>query len=97
MNATPARTKKAKEAMADAEGYIRALAAILATHPKVIEHDPELAALADEAMADAESLIRDLVYHLREDGILEHQPEIAALVDEAKAHVEALRKARIDL
>ena len=56
MNATPARTKKAKTAMADAETYIRALARILATHPEALAYDPELAALADEAPAQARAL-----------------------------------------
>jgi len=56
MTMTTAGTKKAKTAMADAETYIRALARILATHPKVLEYDPELAALADEAPAQANAL-----------------------------------------
>lgn len=55
MNATPARTKKAKEAMADAESYIRDLIHQM-REDGVLDHYPEIAALADEAKAHAEQL-----------------------------------------
>jgi len=55
MNATPARTKKAKEAMAEVESYIRELVYRLRTDG-VLDHHPEIAALADEAKARVECL-----------------------------------------
>ena len=55
MTATPARTKKAKEAMADAESYLRELIYQL-REDGVLDHYPEIAALADEAKAQVEGL-----------------------------------------
>ena len=55
MNATPARTKKAKDAMAEAESYIRELVHQLRADG-VIDHHPEIAALADEAKARTDAL-----------------------------------------
>ena len=55
MNATPARTKKAKEAMAEVESYIRDLVYRL-RQDGVLDHYPEIAALADEAKHQVEGL-----------------------------------------
>jgi len=55
MNATPARTKKAKEAMAEVESYIRDLVYRL-REDGVLDHHPEVAALADEAKVHVECL-----------------------------------------
>jgi len=55
MNATPARTKKAKEAMAEVESYIRELVHQL-REDGVLDHYPEIAALADEAKVQIASL-----------------------------------------
>jgi hypothetical protein len=55
MNATPARTKKAKEAMAEVESYIRDLVHQLREHG-ILDHHPEIVALADEAKAHVEGL-----------------------------------------
>jgi len=55
MNATPARTKKAKEAMAEVESYIRELVYRL-REDGILESHPEIAALADEAKATVEGL-----------------------------------------
>ena len=55
MNATPARTKKAKEAMAEVESYIRELVHQL-REDGILDHHPEIAALADEAKAHVEGL-----------------------------------------
>jgi len=55
MNATPARTKKAKQAMAEVESYIRELVHQLCTDG-LLDHRPEIAALADEAKAHVEAL-----------------------------------------
>ena len=55
MNATPARTKKAKEAMAEVESYIRELVCQLRAD-SLLDHRPEIAALADEAKAHVEAL-----------------------------------------
>jgi hypothetical protein len=55
MTATPARTKKAKETMVDAEGYIRELIHQL-REDGVLDHYPEIAALADEAKAQVDGL-----------------------------------------
>ena len=57
MNATSARTKNAKEAMADAEGLIRDLVYHL-REDGILDHHPEIAALADEAKAAVEALRR---------------------------------------
>ena len=57
MNATPARTKKAKEMMTDAENYIRNLIDRL-REDGVLDHYPEIAALADEAKAHTDALRR---------------------------------------
>jgi len=55
MNATPARTKKAKEVMAEVESYIRELVCLLRADG-LLDHHPEIAALADEAKAHVEAL-----------------------------------------
>jgi len=55
MNETPARTKMAKEAMAEVESYIRELVHQLRADG-VLDHHPEIAALADEAKATVEGL-----------------------------------------
>ena len=55
MGATPARTKKAREVMADAESYLRELIHQL-RELGVLDHHPEIAALADEAKAQVEGL-----------------------------------------
>jgi len=55
MNATPARTKKAKQAMAEVESYIRELVYQL-REDGLLDHHPEIAALADEAKARVEAL-----------------------------------------
>ena len=55
MNATTARTKNAKEAMADAESLIRDLVYHL-REDGILEHQPEIAALVDEAKAHVEAL-----------------------------------------
>ena len=55
MNATPARLRNAKNAMADAEGFCRHVARRVGEIDG-IEHHPELAALIDEAKAHAEAL-----------------------------------------
>lgn len=55
MNATPARTKKAKEAMAEVESYIRELVHQLLADG-LLDHHPEIAALADEARHQVEGL-----------------------------------------
>jgi len=55
MNATPARTKKAKQAMAEVESYIRELVHRL-REDGLLDHHPEIAALADEAKAHVKAL-----------------------------------------
>jgi len=55
MNATPARTKKAEEAMAEVESYIRELVHRL-REDGLLDHHPEIAALADEAKAHVKAL-----------------------------------------
>jgi hypothetical protein len=55
MNATPARTKKAKQAMAEVESYIRELVHQLRTDG-ILDQHAEIAALADEAKARVEAL-----------------------------------------
>ena len=55
MNTTPARTKKAKEAMAEVESCIRELVYRL-REDGVLESHPEIAALADEAKVHVEAL-----------------------------------------
>ena len=55
MDATPARTKKAKEVMADAESYLRELIYQL-REDGILETHPHIAALADEAKAQVEGL-----------------------------------------
>ena len=55
MTATPARTKKAKQAMAEVESYIRELVHQLRADD-LLDHHPEIAALADEAKAHVEVL-----------------------------------------
>ena len=55
MNATPAQTKKAKEAMAEVESYIRELVYQLRADG-ILDSHPELAALIDEAKAHVEAL-----------------------------------------
>ena len=55
MNATPARTKKAKEAMAEVESYIRELVWQM-RQDGIVENHPEIAALADEAKAHVKAL-----------------------------------------
>ena len=55
MNATPAATRRAKAAMADTESYIRDVVHQL-RELGLLDHHPEIAALADEAKAQVESL-----------------------------------------
>ena len=55
MNATPARTKNAKEAMAEIESYVRDLVHQL-HKDGVLDHHPCLAALVDEAKGQVEDL-----------------------------------------
>jgi len=55
MNAMPARTKKAKEALADAESLIRDLVYHL-REDGILEHHAEIAALVDEAKAHVAAL-----------------------------------------
>ena len=55
MAATPARVKKAKETMADAESHLRELIRQL-REDGVLDSHPEIAALADEAKAHVEGL-----------------------------------------
>ena len=57
MKATLARTKKAKEAMAEVESYIRELVYRL-REDGIRDHHPEIAALADEAKTQVEGLRR---------------------------------------
>ena len=54
MNATPARTKKAKEVMADAESFLRELIYQL-REDGILETHPEISALADEAKVQVEA------------------------------------------
>ena len=55
MNATPARVKKAKEAMADAESHLRELIRQM-REDGILDTHPEISALADEAKAQVEGL-----------------------------------------
>jgi hypothetical protein len=55
MNATPAKLRNAKNAMADAEGFCRHVARRVAEIDG-IEHHPELVALIDEAKAHVAAL-----------------------------------------
>ena len=55
MNATPARTKKAKEVMADTESFLRELIYQL-REDGILETHPEISSLADEAKAQVEGL-----------------------------------------
>jgi hypothetical protein len=55
MNATPARTRKARKAMAEAESYIHELVCHL-RGDGLLDHHPEIAALADEAQAHMKAL-----------------------------------------
>ena len=55
MNATPAATKRAKAAMADAESYIRDVVHQL-REDGILDTHPEIDALVDEAKAQVEGL-----------------------------------------
>ncbi len=55
MYATPARRSRAKDAMAEVESYIRELVYQLRTDG-ILDHHPEIAAMADEAKAHVEAL-----------------------------------------
>ena len=55
MNATPAKTKNAKVALADAESLLREMVWQM-RQDGILESHPELAALADQAKTTVESL-----------------------------------------
>jgi len=55
MNATPAKTKNAKIALADAESLLREMVWQM-RQDGILESHPEIAALADQARATAEAL-----------------------------------------
>lgn len=63
MNATPAGIKNAKRAMTHAEDYILELVRRL-QEDGVLDHHPEIAALADEAKTHAEGLRRSRRFDL---------------------------------